>query len=233
MSIIFNPNNYIYFIFIGSAWGIAYKLGKYFLNRYNISISGYNYLFFGLFISSFFGAKILFFFTDFKAHSFFNTKFLLGGGFVFYGGLIGGLIFFLVCTYFKPHFLNNAFLLVPSLVIGHAIGRVGCFFSNCCFGMICNLPWSIYQHGFYRHPTQLYELVLLLFLFSLIIYLLSKDKKSKLIYSSYFFLYGGGRFIIEFFRSDVHYKYFFDYLSVSQLISLILMGLGLIFFCFR
>src|SRR5436190_22522694 len=32
-------------------------------------------------------------------------------------------------------------LVVPGLALGHAIGRIGCFFAGCCWGEACTAPW--------------------------------------------------------------------------------------------
>lgn len=66
------------------------------------------------------------------------------GGLVVYGSLIGGL---LGGTAFL---LRNALpfwatldLIAPSLALGLAIGRLGCFLNGCCFGGACDLPWAV------------------------------------------------------------------------------------------
>ena len=33
------------------------------------------------------------------------------------------------------------------------MGRLGCFFNQCCYGSQCDLPWAIYQHDAWRHPA--------------------------------------------------------------------------------
>ncbi|MEM9072504.1 MAG: prolipoprotein diacylglyceryl transferase family protein [Myxococcota bacterium] len=38
-----------------------------------------------------------------------------------------------------------------------AIGRLGCFWSGCCFGAPTNLAWAVTTDGVARHPTQLLE----------------------------------------------------------------------------
>lgn len=66
------------------------------------------------------------------------------GGIVFYGSLIGGvlgLVAFLV-KYRMP-LLATLDLLSPSLMLGLAIGRLGCFMNGCCFGGPCELPWAV------------------------------------------------------------------------------------------
>src|SRR4029078_1707356 len=34
-------------------------------------------------------------------------------------------------------------LIAPAMTLGLALGRVGCFFTGCCFGDVCALPWSV------------------------------------------------------------------------------------------
>lgn len=59
----------------------------------------------------------------------------LSGGFVFYGGLLGALAAaWLFCRKQRDFALLGADL-VPALPLFHAIGRVGCFFAGCCYGI--------------------------------------------------------------------------------------------------
>ena len=48
-------------------------------------------------------------------------------------------------------------LFAVAMAAGEAVGRWGCFFAGCCYGRACSLPWSVWQHGAYRHPTQIYS----------------------------------------------------------------------------
>jgi phosphatidylglycerol:prolipoprotein diacylglycerol transferase len=52
------------------------------------------------------------------------------------------------------------------LVVGIAIGRVGCFLTGLednTYGLPSNLPWAVdFGDGIPRHPTQLYEIAFLL-----------------------------------------------------------------------
>jgi phosphatidylglycerol:prolipoprotein diacylglycerol transferase len=43
-----------------------------------------------------------------------------------------------------------------AIATGEAIGRIGCYFAECCYGKVTSLPWAVYEHGAMRHPTQLY-----------------------------------------------------------------------------
>ncbi len=66
------------------------------------------------------------------------------GGLVIYGGFIGSAIGVLYFT--RQHripFLALADLAAPSLMIGLAFGRIGCFLNGCCYGGETNLPWAV------------------------------------------------------------------------------------------
>ena len=61
-----------------------------------------------------------------------------------YGSLIGGvlgLVAFLIKH--KLPLLATLDLVTPSLMLGLAIGRLGCFLNGCCFGGACDLPWAV------------------------------------------------------------------------------------------
>ncbi|MGH7906377.1 MAG: prolipoprotein diacylglyceryl transferase [Candidatus Binataceae bacterium] len=73
-----------------------------------------------------------------------------GSGFVWYGGLIGGIIAaWFVARHYKVRFLTVADMAGPALVIGHAIGRIGCQLSgDGDWGAISKLPWAMaYPHA--------------------------------------------------------------------------------------
>lgn len=66
------------------------------------------------------------------------------GGIVFYGSLIGGVLGLAVFLYkYKMPLLATIDLVTPSLMLGLAVGRLGCFLNGCCYGGACDLPWSV------------------------------------------------------------------------------------------
>jgi phosphatidylglycerol:prolipoprotein diacylglycerol transferase len=66
-------------------------------------------------------------------------------GFVFFGGLAGALLAGAVFAALRRlDFVRGADYFAVALPLGHALGRVGCFFAGCC-------------HGRDGHPVQLYE----------------------------------------------------------------------------
>lgn len=161
------------------------------------------------------------------------------GGLVFYGGfLLAVLILALYCRLKKLSISSLADLIAPSLALGHAIGRIGCFCNNCCYGKptgFCHL----YQlptdpQNLFRHPTQLYSSAFLFILFIFLQKSLSSYQKSKKfmpgsIALGYILSYTFFRFLIEFLRGDNRGGFFTPLnLSVSQLISLGIFIFGLI-----
>ncbi len=147
------------------------------------------------------------------------------GGLVYYGGVIAAIIAAMV--YMRVRRLNVAEgfdLLVPSLALGHAIGRVGCLLNGCCFGKLSSLPWAItfpkdspvyyYQlyvtgslkagspHSLPVHPTQIYASLMELFIFVVLSVSLPRKKFNGQIFWLYILLYGVGRFLLEFLRAD-------------------------------
>jgi len=66
------------------------------------------------------------------------------GGLVVYGSLIGALaggLWFLRRNALP--LLATADLLAPSLVLGLALGRIGCLLNGCCYGGLCDAPWAV------------------------------------------------------------------------------------------
>ena len=169
------------------------------------------------------------------------------------GGLLGG---FLAVTYVIKK--NNlrwgifADLVAPLLILGYAIGRVGCLLVGDDYGLPTHLAWGIeFPNGIppstYRifqtqypwvdlsgftpgvlkvHPTQIYETLIGLGIF----YYLYQKRTSVKVAGSLFFTYlvmaGAERFMIEFLR--INQKYLFG-LSGAQVISLIMISIGLWF----
>lgn len=65
------------------------------------------------------------------------------GGFVFYGGAIATMtVLLLFCRREGWSFWRIGDLAAPALALGHALGRLGCFFAGCCFGKVCSTRWG-------------------------------------------------------------------------------------------
>jgi len=67
-----------------------------------------------------------------------------GGGLVVYGALFGAMLG--LGLFWRRHrmpLLATADLVAPSMLLGLALGRVGCLLNGCCYGGPCDLPWKV------------------------------------------------------------------------------------------
>jgi phosphatidylglycerol:prolipoprotein diacylglycerol transferase len=123
---------------------------------------------------------------------------------------------------------QTADIWAPSIAIGHAIGRLGCFCAGCCYGRPAEgLPWAVTFNnpdslaiiGTPLHPTQLYESAaeFLNFLF-LIIFRRYQTFKGQLFWI-YILNYSVIRSAVEMFRGDQVRGFLFPGFSYSQAIS--------------
>lgn len=80
------------------------------------------------------------------------------GGLVVYGSLIGAALAFVAfCLRHKLPLLALADILAPSLVVGLALGRVGCLLNGCCYGGQCDRVWAVtFPMGSPAYQDQLY-----------------------------------------------------------------------------
>ena len=64
------------------------------------------------------------------------------GGIVFYGSVIGATAGFFLARLVRPFpILKTLDVLAPSIALGIAFGRVGCFLNGCCYGDVCPFRW--------------------------------------------------------------------------------------------
>jgi phosphatidylglycerol:prolipoprotein diacylglycerol transferase len=127
------------------------------------------------------------------------------GGLSFYGGLVGGLAAVVYgCRRVGLPLRETLDLLVPSLAIGHALGRVGCLFHGCCFGQVAAGPFAVtFADGLPRHPTQGYELVALLVLWVASLRRATEPHRPGALAGEYLIAYATLRFALEGLRDDM------------------------------
>lgn len=165
-----------------------------------------------------------------------SAGFRITGSITFIGGLIGGAAFFLLVWFILRKKLDgkltDILTLVPcAITVGHAFGRIGCFFAGCCHGTETDCFLGVkFPHLLHPvHPTQLYEAAFLFLLFGVLSYLLLK-KKFRYNMPVYLIAYGIFRFLNEFLRGD-HRGELVTGISPSQFWSLLMVagGVALIF----
>jgi phosphatidylglycerol:prolipoprotein diacylglycerol transferase len=122
------------------------------------------------------------------------------GGRTVLGGIAAG---YLVVVAARRHLgirhrTGDAFAL--ALPAGEAVGRLGCFLNGCCYGRAAAVPWAVWQHDAFRHPTQLYSALFCGALFLLLWSVRRRPWPEGRLFSLYLTLYAAGRFGIEFWR---------------------------------
>ena len=174
-----------------------------------------------------------------------------GTGATFYGGLVGGVIIFLIIYFgigaliFKKkenihYFFPIATIAGAVIPVAHGIGRIGCLLAGCCHGAVCQTPqwytftfYDLYVDGtvkpFYAVPVQLLEALFLFGLAAVLIWRVLKNKHYNL--PIYTIAYGVWRFFAEYLRADFRGEGIVSFLSPSQQTALLLIavGIGVIF----
>jgi len=126
------------------------------------------------------------------------------GGLTWYGGLLGGTIAALLgARIAKVPILTLVNLASPTLAVGQALGRIGCFLVGDDYGRVTDRPWGIaFPEGLPPtlepvHPTMLYETG---WLGLAGLWLWRRRERSPFLFGEYLVLAGVGRLWIEMLR---------------------------------
>lgn len=171
-------------------------------------------------------------------------------GRVMFGGYFGSIFGIWLANFIFKQKSLPLFLDISSISISFlfALWRLNCLLDGCCFGCpnkffgisfpkgtnafyhLQNTPLVIGNSTVPLLPTQLVSSVgdFAIFLFLLVFFCKNKTKYPCFYFFAQAFLYGLGRFTIEFFRIDP--REFWGVFSMSQWFSLVLIVAGLIFF---
>ncbi len=175
------------------------------------------------------GYYILENFTEFLSAPF---EIFSGGGLVWYGGVLGGVV---ALTYVlqrkKLNWLQVADILAPALALGYAIGRIGCLLAgDGDYGKPSNLPWAMaFPEGIVPttvpvHPTPIYETLIMLMIFFILWSMRKKIIRNGIIFGFYLILASTERFFIEYLRVN---PVIIWNLTMAQIISLGAAAIGL------
>ena len=168
------------------------------------------------------------------------------GGISIHGAILGGLIGLWIFA--KRHKINPVKLCDVSAIglsLAQAIGRWGNFFNSEAFGAPTNLPWKLYiapqyrpipyQEYQYFHPAFLYESILDVVIFVILLALVKtgKLKKDGNLALIYLILYSIVRIIVEMFRLD-SVKYIFGMpVAIFVSIGIIIISVALLIINYR
>jgi phosphatidylglycerol---prolipoprotein diacylglyceryl transferase len=133
------------------------------------------------------------------------------GGLVFSGGLLAAII--VIYFYFRHHkfnMLQMGDIFAPSIAIGQAIGRLGCFMAGCCYGKPTSAPWSVIftnprsiaPLNIPLHPTQLYDFLSNSLIFIIVMILSARKKFNGQVFVWFLIMHSVARLLIERFRGD-------------------------------
>jgi phosphatidylglycerol:prolipoprotein diacylglycerol transferase len=160
-----------------------------------------------------------------------------GGGLAIYGGVLGatlGIWIYLKLSHQEKgikHFGFFVDLVAPGIILGQAIGRVGCTLNGCCHGLPApeGFPWTlVYTNpnsecaipGVPLYPTQPAEIVFALMVFWVLLRIRKRlEPMEGALFLVYLIIYSAWRIGLGYFRST---ELFFisGLLSQAQIISI-------------
>lgn len=175
------------------------------------------------------------------------------GGLVWYGGFLGGTaaIFLNGWRLHVPTRFTME-IAAPAVAVGHAIGRVGCFVVQDDYGVPTSLPWGLrFPEGvppttagnlrawgieiardvpstevMAVHPTQLYEVTAMLFVFWVLWRLRRHTHGMGWLAAVYLMAVGAERFLVEFIRAKDDRM--LGIFTIAQLTSVIIVFVGVL-----
>lgn len=201
-----------------SAWAVTVKRAT----EYSIALQVAESVVFWVIIGGFIGARLWHVLTawEFYAANPVQVFMIWNGGLAIYGAILGGLLVLLLSAkYYQAEQSIYDLLdwLVPGVVLGQAIGRLGNLFNYELFGYPTNLAWKMfvpenfrpetYQLVNFFHPLFLYEFLACVAIFLFLKKISSWQKNGKklpagTLFFSYLLLYNVVRFLIELLRVE-------------------------------
>ncbi|GAC1399198.1 MAG: prolipoprotein diacylglyceryl transferase [Chloroflexota bacterium] len=118
------------------------------------------------------------------------------------GAFLGGYAGVLLVKRLDHISYSTGDIFAPALPLAQAIGRLGNLLGGDPFGQPSTLPWALVQRGVRRQPSALYELVLDLALFALVLRFRDRLPRPGDLFLLYVAGYGSLRFLVEFTRAD-------------------------------
>ncbi|MFO0959791.1 MAG: prolipoprotein diacylglyceryl transferase [Isosphaeraceae bacterium] len=180
-----------------------------------------------LFVGGLVGARLFYVIQKWgtQIHSVWEAFKIWEGGIVLYGSLIGAAVAFFLYRALRPFPLRPYLdCLAPSMALGVALGRIGCFLNGCCYGDLCEIPglgvsfpagsapWDqqVYAgligkdaaRSLPVHATQLYSALDGFLLLALLNAFYPLRRRDGEVMGMLLLAYPVGRFLIEYLRND-------------------------------
>ncbi len=194
-------------------------------------------LFVYIFVGGLLGARIwfvLFYWPHDTERTVYEILAFWNGGMAFFGGFLGALFSGYLFTQSRQlSFWAYADAVVPGLVIGHAIGRVGCYLTGLHLGVQTTVPWAFYvlngeMAGQLRHPVVVYEILYLLLIFVVLMKMRPRLAYAGMMSAGYGVLYGTARFLNDFLREEATDARYWG-LTATQYGLLVVVIIGLVY----
>lgn len=239
----FTIYSYGFCIALGAVLGFTYMAwqGK---KQFGLTLDQSNSLFLLLVTGGVVGGKLFTIFENPLHYLRHPAALISGSGFVFYGSLLTCVPIML--WFFKRHRVPVwAMLDVMAVVtcIVHGFGRIGCFMAGCCYGLPTDGWWGVMftdptcqaePLNTPLHPTQLLEAAWIFAIMTSLLILKQRKAFYGQLFLLYLILYAAGRGVLELLRGDLERGFVIEnYLSISQFISLLVIGVALYFYLTR
>ncbi len=183
------------------------------------------------------GAKVMYWIVELPTYLA-NPKLFLNvaDGFVVYGGIVLGIFTGWLYTRRKHlNFFKMFDLVMPSIALAQAFGRIGCFLAGCCYGKetasACHIVFKNSQfapNNVKLIPTQLMSSALNFLHFGVLLGFARKKRYDGQVGSLYLILYSIGRFAMEYFRGDPRGSVWL--FSTSQFIAIFTLIAGVVLY---
>ena len=156
-----------------------------------------------------------------------------GAGLTIYGAVLGAVLGIWVYSRFGDFkFGYFADVVAPAAILAQAVGRVGCTINGCCYGVATSLPWGVvYTHpdsyaplGIAVHPTQIYEIIVCLIIFGVLLWLRGRLEPEGSLFLVYLTLYSLWRVGVGFLRAGTP---FLLGLHQAQVIGIIVLAVAI------
>lgn len=135
-------------------------------------------------------------------------------GLTIYGGILGGTLGIWIYTRIRGQSFGQLVdVAAPGIILGQAVGRIGCAINGCCYGTPTGLPWgfeyinpdSYGPLGVSTHPVVVYELLFDLAIFGMLLVMRRKQLAEGSLFLLYLATYSAGRFLFSYLRENTTY----------------------------
>ena len=185
-------------------------------------------------------SKLLHVIDKWEYYSQYPGQIFSGAGLTIYGAVLGASLgIFIASKVSKFQFGAAADDIAPGIILVQAIGRIGCTINGCCYGIPTTLPWGVvYTHpesvGYYDsqlllpgvglHPTQVYEIIYNLIVFTILLKLRGRLKPDGSVFLIYLGLYSAWRLGLGFLREGTPILFG---LHQAQIIGIIVLAIAI------